>query len=763
VIHRDIKPANILLHDGRPVVADFGIALAISAAGGGRMTETGLSLGTPHYMSPEQASADRDLSARSDVYSLGCVLYEMLAGQPPHTGPSAQSILVRILTATPRPLTEMRHTVPPHVASVVAKSIEKLPADRFDTARAFLDALSDESFVYAARPVTGPTRATAAPQVAPVATGSRWQGAAVALLGLTTLVFGWMAMGSGGSAAAPEGSVVAFELPEELPVTNNSPTVGPKGEIVLTGPNGLLLRRPGSTSFELMEGTDRAVRHDFSPDGEWLAFTYFESNTNGLIIKRLPSGGGPITTLWDPGQARGADSDLAWGDDGWIYFGGFATALMRIPQEGGAPDTLLAYTGRQISHVETLPGGRGILFTFAQEAGNPSNHVVLMDLETRDTTTVIEDGFEAQWVSSGHLVYGHSGGALYAVPFNPIRLEVTGPPVPVIDDASVNGNMFGRFGVSPSGTLVYSRGPAIGAVAGGTTFALIGLDGRAEALPLEATDHGDVSISPDGNKLAYIRSLQVWVYDIDRGTNRQLSEEGVERHNPIWSPDGRDVVFRSTRDDADELFVRPGDGSAPARLVAGSRYSDNAMQWLEDGTILFDTESGPVDIYKVAATGDQLAEALLEADWDEIAPSVSPDGKWLAYLSTEAGALDQVFMRRWPDLSGKRQITFGERGIRANGVLVWSRDSQTLYFQRGFQIWGATLSNESTVDFEVKDTGVDGRGIVWDMHPDGRFVVAGDGALETPVEGEDEDAPVRRLVVVTNWLTALRERLGAGR
>jgi serine/threonine-protein kinase len=98
VIHRDIKPSNILLHDGRPVVADFGIALAISAAGGGRMTETGLSLGTPHYMSPEQASADRDLSARSDVYSLGCVLYEMLAGQPPHTGPSAQSILVRILT-----------------------------------------------------------------------------------------------------------------------------------------------------------------------------------------------------------------------------------------------------------------------------------------------------------------------------------------------------------------------------------------------------------------------------------------------------------------------------------------------------------------------------------------------------------------------------------------------------------------------------------------------------------------------------------------
>jgi len=165
IIHRDIRPANILLHDGRPVVADFGIGLAVSAAGAGRMTETGLSLGTPHYMSPEQASADRDLSARSDVYSLGCVLYEMLAGQPPHTGPSAQSILVRILTESPRSLTEVRHTVPTHVASTVSKAIEKLPADRFDTAKAFLEALEDEGFRCA--PVTEGKGGTPISQAAP--------------------------------------------------------------------------------------------------------------------------------------------------------------------------------------------------------------------------------------------------------------------------------------------------------------------------------------------------------------------------------------------------------------------------------------------------------------------------------------------------------------------------------------------------------------------------------------------------------------------
>src|SRR5262245_61250541 len=146
VIHRDIKPENILLHDGRPVVADFGIALAVSAAAGGRMTETGLSLGTPHYMSPEQATADKDITARSDIYSLATVLYEMLSGQPPHMGGSAQQIIMRIITDKARPVTELRSAVQPHVAAALAKALEKLPADRFASVKAFADALALPSF-----------------------------------------------------------------------------------------------------------------------------------------------------------------------------------------------------------------------------------------------------------------------------------------------------------------------------------------------------------------------------------------------------------------------------------------------------------------------------------------------------------------------------------------------------------------------------------------------------------------------------------------
>jgi serine/threonine protein kinase len=152
VIHRDIKPENILLLDGQPVVADFGIALAVSAAGGARLTETGLSLGTPQYMSPEQATGDRELDGRSDVYSLACVLYETLSGEPPHTGPTVQAVIAKVVTDRPRVITELRETVPPHIAATLHKALEKLPADRFGSCAEFADTIRTGILASPARP-----------------------------------------------------------------------------------------------------------------------------------------------------------------------------------------------------------------------------------------------------------------------------------------------------------------------------------------------------------------------------------------------------------------------------------------------------------------------------------------------------------------------------------------------------------------------------------------------------------------------------------
>src|SRR2546423_3079825 len=162
VIHRDIKPENILLHDGSAIVADFGIALAVTEAGGARITQTGLSLGTPGYMSPEQAMGERTITARSDIYSLGAVTYEMLAGEPPFTGPTVQAVVARVMTEEPRPLATQRRNVPANVAAAVSHALEEIPADRFSSAHEFAEALNNPLFTLssALATATGPERTT---------------------------------------------------------------------------------------------------------------------------------------------------------------------------------------------------------------------------------------------------------------------------------------------------------------------------------------------------------------------------------------------------------------------------------------------------------------------------------------------------------------------------------------------------------------------------------------------------------------------------
>ncbi len=158
IVHRDIKPENILLHEGEPLVADFGIALAFSEADSDRLTGTGLTIGTPYYMSPEQATGDRQLDARSDVYSLGCLLFEMLAGETPHTGSSAQVVLARILTEPPRGLRNLRGGASPSLERVLGKSLSRLPVDRYLTAAEFADALGKADRAESDDATSGPTQ-----------------------------------------------------------------------------------------------------------------------------------------------------------------------------------------------------------------------------------------------------------------------------------------------------------------------------------------------------------------------------------------------------------------------------------------------------------------------------------------------------------------------------------------------------------------------------------------------------------------------------
>ncbi len=184
VIHRDIKPANVLLLEGKPVISDFGIALAVGAAGGGRLTETGLSLGTPHYMSPEQATGDRAVGASTDTYALGCVLYEMLVGEPPYPGTTAQAVLGKIIAGKPVSATDERPSIPANVDAAIRKALEKLPADRFTSAQDFVRALGDEHFRYGEEAAAGAGAAAVGPW-------NRLTMVFAALATVTTIGFGW--------------------------------------------------------------------------------------------------------------------------------------------------------------------------------------------------------------------------------------------------------------------------------------------------------------------------------------------------------------------------------------------------------------------------------------------------------------------------------------------------------------------------------------------------------------------------------------------
>ena len=748
VIHRDIKPANILLHDGRPLVADFGIALAVSAAGGGRMTETGLSLGTPHYMSPEQASAERDLSARSDVYSLGCVLYEMLAGEPPHTGPNPASILMRILTENPRSLSDIRPTVPLHVASAVAKAVEKLPADRFETAKAFRDALEDPSFRF-----THTTTAVPAAVAMPaVGRSPGWDtrskvlaGVAVALAAATL----WFATRSQPSAPVTEG-VISFQLADSVP-SSLVPAAGPKGLLAYTWRDSLYLRPAGGLrASAVVNASSNAA---FSPDGEWVAYSHQVGDA--FAIRKAPTrGGNPITLATIKGVALGPH----WGDDGFIYLtaGPGTWMLMRLSENGGALDTMLS--GSRIPyHVRKIPGRPIILFGyFNSNAAEPN--LLAMNVGSRDTTNLIAGGYSPVWSATGHILYARNEGAVFAVPFDPERLRITGSPVPVLDSLA-EAIPEARFELSPAGTLIYVAGRTTGNTTSAATFALQldSIAGGSERIPLPPSDHWDAKFSPDGRKLAYIRNDHVWVYDLDLGTHKQLTKEGTRRHNPAWSPDGSHIVFSSDNGGDVDLYVVDAAGQTPAVRFGGSDVDDFATQWLPDTSILVNTQGRRNDVTQVRR-GDSAVTALLEADWLERGPRVSPDGRWLMYISGEGGRAD-LYVRRWPGLANKVKVSVGQDQMSQNSIALWSNDSRTLYYHQGQQFIAASVTDARdslriTSRRVVRDSV--GGSVLADIHPDGRrlLVLAQGGARDTAAA-----RAVRRLVVITNWASALKQRM----
>jgi serine/threonine-protein kinase len=405
VIHRDIKPENILLQDGRPIVADFGIALAVSAAAGGRMTETGLSLGTPHYMSPEQATAEKDLTNRSDTYSLGAVLYEMLTGDPPHTGSTAQQIIMKIVTDDPRPVTELRKSVPTNVAAAGAKALEKLPADRFASAGEFARALTDPAFTL---PTTG-----AVPSVG-VRSSHRWKrvsfGATGVIAALALVaIWGWLRPLP---VSGPTIYDVAFTAGGNVRVGDLANfSVSHNGEYVVYEPLGrgasLWIRSLLNDGARPIVGTEGAVSPRLSPDGRHVAFV------RDGVLQVMPLEGGAPRTLAEVTTMAGlrwlADGRILLGDrDGWRF-------RWIDPQSGAVTERAFPYCLLPVVLDDSalLCGGGGLKYAYAQ---TETNRTWLNVADHRDGASISTKlrGSSFRVIDDRYLTYMSADGALRA-------------------------------------------------------------------------------------------------------------------------------------------------------------------------------------------------------------------------------------------------------------------------------------------------------------------------------------------------------------
>jgi serine/threonine protein kinase len=749
VIHRDIKPENILLHDGRPMVADFGIALAVSAAAGGRMTETGLSLGTPHYMSPEQATAEKEITGASDVYSLGSVLYEMLAGEPPHMGNSAQAIIMKIVTEDAQPVNRLRKSVPPNVMAAVAKAIERVPADRFDTAKAFADALGNTAFTYGSSATMSDVG-----EVPPASSRRRTLIHATVTVALA-LALAWVLLASG-----PDTPAVPFHanlsdsvlpLPQGIAISPDGRTVVIAGPTTAGGLTQLYLRSADHQEFQPITGTLGATQPTFSPDGSSIAFEQTESGRGQSSYRRIPVTGGLVETIAD--SVRFGD----WGADGTIAVVR-AEGMYRIPPGGGSLELVLASDSLIINSPNVLPDGSGVLFTDDEVV---SGRGLLLDLETGSVTVLFDRALNPKYVASGHIVY-HApppSDAVMAVPFDLASHRITGPPVAVLSGVwRLAGTS--HWDVSSTGTLVYVQAPD---VEDSERLAWVDMAGNATLLPLQVQDMETPRVSPDVRRIAFIdfNAQVAALYDVSTGATVRLGAY----FSYAWSPESRSLYASSQQGSRNAIMRLGVDGAgAPDTLITddGLVYSVSP-----DGSRLVigrvtQTRGNDIDVLRIDGASSEVAP-YLRANWNERQGTLSPDGRWLAYVSDESGQ-NEIYARAFPDPGAPVLISDG------GGVgPAWAPDGSVIYYagpdsmtrvmvttaQGGLQVRSQTrLFSHS--GFEVTTAqffqalGFPRR---YDVDPHGDRLLMVRSLEEIFTLG----VPVR---VVVNWFDELRQRVG---
>ena len=672
VVHRDIKPGNILLAEGHATIADFGIARAIEAARGDRVTSTGLGVGTPLYASPEQATAQETLDGRTDIYSLGCVLYEMLAGEPPLMGATPQMIQARRMSETPTALHTVRDTVPPVLDHVIARALARVPADRFATASEFGQAL--QTVLLAATP---------APQMDMTPTGERRpprQTSSRRLLrvGMPVVL---------GAAVVVTGSILVL-----------------KGQL---GTASMQITVSGVTPVTSAPGVE--YQPAISPDGSEVAYVEgYVGSTRIAVRSTTESGGGG--GLRPAEEAGGLQMLPAWTPDGAsIRFCDYSFPFCdwkQVGRLGGFVQTL--DVPRSWSMASSYDGSRAAytrrdsIFTLSSEDSDPrllALHVV--DPWGPHSIAWSPDGRRIAYVNSNPFwVWGPN-----VAPSSIWILDADGgEPFPVTSEERLN--------VSPQWLpdsrhllFVSDRDGARGVY-----VVEVGPDGPlgSPRSVIPSSDPHSISISADGRKLAYSRFIEkqnIWSIPIPRSGPVSIraalpvttGNQVVEAHDV--SPGGEWIAFDSRRQGENDIYKQRLDGESP-QLVADITGHAYEPDWSPDGTEIAFSSWGLDDtegnVLVVSANGG-TPEVVVGFPGYDGGPRWSPDGLTIAFESVgpASGSQNKLWLVSRDSIGAPWQdpVQVTDFGC---GVPVWLPDGEGLMC-RGREVGWVRVARDGRV------------------------------------------------------------------
>jgi len=742
IIHRDLKPGNIkITPEGSVKVLDFGLAKAFDVTPTSAdsptftmdSTRAGVILGTAGYMSPEQARG-KAVDRRADIWSFGVVFYELLTGHRVFEGETVSDTLAGVLKTDPD-WARLPAGTPVGVRRLLERCLQRDPNKR-------LRDIGD-AWIEMDRPAEAPPRLTQRSWIP-------W------VVGLAIAV----ALGAWGWLRAPVSpprtvthSAMTLSTQSVTPALSHDGTRLAYAEII--GDHAQLMLR----MMDHLEGKPipggAGASPEFSPDGQWIAYV---SASAPAAVKKIPVTGGTPITLCELPSGNPFNVILSWGADDTILFG-TTQGVMRVPSAGGAPQQLTTVNTKsgESEHdaPQLLPGGQTILFTLGHAAFSDSNKIAALDLKSGATRVLVNSGYSGRYVPSGHLVYVR-GGTLFAVPFDPRRLEVMGPETPVVDGVS-----FGYYSFSDTSLLVFWKNSVEKVPA-----QLEWTDRKGVAQPLSDPPRawGMISVSPNGKLVAgSIRDngstsaaspSDIWIYDLERRTLTRMTFEGFN-YQPIWTPDGRWVTFTSNREGKYGLYRVPADKSGPPELLLTADDFTEPASWTPDGkTLLYSQrKDGKVQIWSLEAPGsggESKPRLFSRSVFNEDFPALSPDGKWVAYTSDESGKFE-AYVEPFPGPGGRSQIsTQGGFGT------FWSRRGRELYYvQPGsmemmvVDVAAGPVFRAGSPQALFKVTGSAPVDVLFDPTPDPeRFLV---GRLP-------ERTAASTFVVITDWFEDLRRK-----